>query len=188
VLARPVLVRVRKSTKVNGGRNFLWIDAPSGVLDREFGRCVPGAVSGHMPLLRWEGMTRRDPSLTPNLLTYCRSKCFIPMGGELARTLSLTLVVPRDMTETYGGRAVAAAWGGSMGQAASCSDTSTSDSRSDARLGPLGLRGFLRSVAMVVHLARAWMSRTDPFGTLSLTNQATHLPRKLMEEEENEDM
>ncbi|RWV79791.1 hypothetical protein GW17_00059021, partial [Ensete ventricosum] len=46
VSACPVLVRVRKSANVDGGRNFLWIDAPSGVLDREFGRCVPGAVSG----------------------------------------------------------------------------------------------------------------------------------------------
>ncbi|RRT63021.1 hypothetical protein B296_00019806 [Ensete ventricosum] len=49
------------------------------------------------------------------------------------------------MAETYGGRAAAAAWGGGMsrhatlmgmGQAASCSGTSTSDSRSDADLVP----------------------------------------------------
>ncbi|RRT64344.1 hypothetical protein B296_00006562 [Ensete ventricosum] len=46
--------------------------------------------------------------------TYCRSKCFISMGGELARTPSLTFVVPRDMAETYGGRAAAASWGDDM--------------------------------------------------------------------------
>ncbi|RRT32781.1 hypothetical protein B296_00050341 [Ensete ventricosum] len=51
------------------------------------------------------------------------------------------------MAETYGGRAAAAAWGGGggmsrhaalmgIGQAASCSGTSTSDSRSDADLVP----------------------------------------------------
>ncbi|RWW39808.1 hypothetical protein BHE74_00054826, partial [Ensete ventricosum] len=39
------------------------------------------------------------------------SKCFILVGGELINTLSLTLVVPRDMAELYGGRAAAAAWG-----------------------------------------------------------------------------
>ncbi|RRT44641.1 hypothetical protein B296_00051010 [Ensete ventricosum] len=46
VSALPILVQVRKIVNVDGGRNFLWIDAPSGVLDGEFGRCVPGAVSG----------------------------------------------------------------------------------------------------------------------------------------------
>ncbi|RWW52518.1 hypothetical protein BHE74_00041053 [Ensete ventricosum] len=49
------------------------------------------------------------------------------------------------MAETYGGRATAAAWGGGMGrhvalmgmgQVASCSGTSTSDSRSDVDLVP----------------------------------------------------
>ncbi|RRT40808.1 hypothetical protein B296_00053138 [Ensete ventricosum] len=49
------------------------------------------------------------------------------------------------MAETYGGRAAAAAWGGGMGrhaalmgmgQAASCSGTSTSDFRSDVDLIP----------------------------------------------------
>ncbi|RRT72052.1 hypothetical protein B296_00034874 [Ensete ventricosum] len=67
------------------------------------------------------------------------------MGGELARTPSLTLVVPRDMAETYEGCAAAAAWGRGMGrhvalmgmgQAASCLGTSTSDFRSDADLVP----------------------------------------------------
>ncbi|RRT82085.1 hypothetical protein B296_00013902 [Ensete ventricosum] len=37
--------------------------------------------------------------------------CFIPVGGELVNTPNLTLVVPRDMTESYGGRATAKAWG-----------------------------------------------------------------------------
>ncbi|RWV88270.1 hypothetical protein BHE74_00040541 [Ensete ventricosum] len=46
--------------------------------------------------------------------TCCRSKCFIPVGGELARTPSLTFVVPRDMAETYGGRAAAVVWGKGM--------------------------------------------------------------------------
>ncbi|RWW36342.1 hypothetical protein BHE74_00058633 [Ensete ventricosum] len=54
----------------------------------------------------------RCPKRVP--ITYYRSKCFIPVGGELARTPSLTFVVPRNMTETYGGRAVAAAWGEGM--------------------------------------------------------------------------
>ncbi|RZS13055.1 hypothetical protein BHM03_00044579 [Ensete ventricosum] len=78
-------------------------------------------------------------------LTCCRSKCFIPTRGELARTPSLTLVIPRDMAESYRGRAATAAWGEGMGrhaslmgmgQTASCSGTSTSDSRSDADLVP----------------------------------------------------
>ncbi|RZS12659.1 hypothetical protein BHM03_00044149 [Ensete ventricosum] len=42
--------------------------------------------------------------------TCCRSKCFIPVGGELACTPSLTFVVSRDMAETYKGRAAVAAW------------------------------------------------------------------------------
>ncbi|RRT34929.1 hypothetical protein B296_00055148 [Ensete ventricosum] len=76
-------------------------------------------------------------------LTCCRSKCFIPVGEELACTPSLTLVVPRDMAETYVGRATAMTWGGGMGrhaalmgmdQATSCSGTFTSDSRSDVDL------------------------------------------------------
>ncbi|RRT46122.1 hypothetical protein B296_00014369 [Ensete ventricosum] len=46
VSARPIFVRVHKSANVGGGRNFLWVDAPSGVFDGEFGRCVPGAISG----------------------------------------------------------------------------------------------------------------------------------------------
>ncbi|RRT37731.1 hypothetical protein B296_00040542 [Ensete ventricosum] len=75
----------------------------------------------------------------------CRSMCFISLGGELARTPSLTSVVPRDMAETYGRRAAAVAWDGGMGRhtalmgmghAMSCSDTSTSDSRSDVDLVP----------------------------------------------------
>ncbi|RRT57139.1 hypothetical protein B296_00023573 [Ensete ventricosum] len=44
-------------------------------------------------------------------LTCCRSKCFILVGGELARTPSLTFVVPRNMAETYGGHV---AWGVGM--------------------------------------------------------------------------
>ncbi|RRT78701.1 hypothetical protein B296_00011604 [Ensete ventricosum] len=46
--------------------------------------------------------------------TCYRSKCFIPVGGELARTPSLTFVVPRNMTKTYGVRAVSAAWNEGM--------------------------------------------------------------------------
>ncbi|RZS27769.1 hypothetical protein BHM03_00061292 [Ensete ventricosum] len=51
----------------------------------------------------------RESFLPP--FTYCRNRCFILVGGELINTLSLTLVVPRDMAELYGGRAAAAAWG-----------------------------------------------------------------------------
>ncbi|RRT75364.1 hypothetical protein B296_00017447 [Ensete ventricosum] len=39
---------------------------------------------------------------------------FIPVRGELVSTPSFTFVVPRDMTETYGGCATTAAWGKSM--------------------------------------------------------------------------
>ncbi|RWW52519.1 hypothetical protein BHE74_00041052 [Ensete ventricosum] len=46
VLARLVLVRVRKSVNIGGDQNFLWIDVPSGVLDGRFDQCIPGAVSG----------------------------------------------------------------------------------------------------------------------------------------------
>ncbi|RRT31787.1 hypothetical protein B296_00057050, partial [Ensete ventricosum] len=46
--------------------------------------------------------------------TCYRSKCFIPMGGELARTPNLTFVVSRNMAETYGGCAAAAVWGEGM--------------------------------------------------------------------------
>ncbi|RWW19827.1 hypothetical protein GW17_00016094 [Ensete ventricosum] len=52
--------------------------------------------------------------LLPPLFTCCRSRCFIPVGGELAGTPSLTFVVPRDMTETYGGCVAAATWGEGM--------------------------------------------------------------------------
>ncbi|RWW58354.1 hypothetical protein BHE74_00034802 [Ensete ventricosum] len=99
------------------------------------------------PLRRIEFWVYREKELNSsrNPLTCCRSKYFIPVGGELAHTPSLTLVVPRDMAETYGGRVVATACGGGMGrhatlmgmgQAASCSGTSTSDSRSDKNLVP----------------------------------------------------
>ncbi|RWW46647.1 hypothetical protein BHE74_00047429 [Ensete ventricosum] len=50
----------------------------------------------------------------PPLFICCRNGCFIPVRGELVRTLSLTFVVPRDVAETYGGRAAAAAWGEGM--------------------------------------------------------------------------
>ncbi|RZR97466.1 hypothetical protein BHM03_00026650 [Ensete ventricosum] len=48
------------------------------------------------------------------LFTCCRSKCFIPVGGELARIPSLTFVVPQNMAETYEGRVAAATWGEGM--------------------------------------------------------------------------
>ncbi|RZR94287.1 hypothetical protein BHM03_00022951 [Ensete ventricosum] len=97
-----------------------WIDAPSGVLDTELGRLVPRAVSGiailHTGLF---GDGRGDlerPLRCPKSLpfTCCRSKYFIHVGGELARAPSLTFVVPRNMTETYGGRAATTAWGEGM--------------------------------------------------------------------------
>ncbi|RRT49531.1 hypothetical protein B296_00027905 [Ensete ventricosum] len=67
VSARPVLIRVRKSTNVGGDR------------DLQRGLKLP--------------------------------RCFIPVGGELVSTHDLTLGVPRDIVESYGGRAAAAAWG-----------------------------------------------------------------------------
>ncbi|RRT36505.1 hypothetical protein B296_00025870 [Ensete ventricosum] len=82
---------------------------------------------------------------SPPLPACCRSKCFIHVGGEPAQTPTLTLVVPRDMAEMYGGRAATVACDEGMGRhaalmgmghAASCSDTSTSDSISDADLVP----------------------------------------------------
>ncbi|RRT82250.1 hypothetical protein B296_00002790 [Ensete ventricosum] len=60
------------------------------------------------------GKRESDHGREPILYTCCRSKCFIHVGGELARTPSLTFVVPRNMTETYGGRAAAATWGEGM--------------------------------------------------------------------------
>ncbi|RRT36504.1 hypothetical protein B296_00025865 [Ensete ventricosum] len=123
VSARPVLVRVRKSANVGGGRNSLWIDDPSGVLDGELGRFVPMAVSGMA------------------ILHTCLSR---GGRGDPERPLRRPIVA-RDMAETYGGRAVAMAWDRGMGrhaalmgmgQAASCLGPSTSDSRSDADLVP----------------------------------------------------
>ncbi|RWW80531.1 hypothetical protein BHE74_00011117, partial [Ensete ventricosum] len=48
------------------------------------------------------------------LFTYCRNGCFISVRGELVHTPSLIFVVPRDVAETYGGRATATAWGEGM--------------------------------------------------------------------------
>ncbi|RRT34375.1 hypothetical protein B296_00031439 [Ensete ventricosum] len=70
------------------------------------GRLVPWAISGIVILHKGLfGDGRGDSE---------RSKCFRPVGGELARTPSLTFVIPRDMAETYGGRAAVAAWGEGM--------------------------------------------------------------------------
>ncbi|RWW43752.1 hypothetical protein BHE74_00050550 [Ensete ventricosum] len=43
----------------------------------------------------------------------CRLDLF-SSEGELVHTPSLTFVVPRDVAETYGGRAAAVAWGEGM--------------------------------------------------------------------------
>ncbi|RWW39599.1 hypothetical protein BHE74_00055060 [Ensete ventricosum] len=50
----------------------------------------------------------------PLPFTCCRNGCFIPVGGEFVSTPSLSFVVPRDMTEIYGGRATTVAWGEGM--------------------------------------------------------------------------
>ncbi|RZS25827.1 hypothetical protein BHM03_00059078 [Ensete ventricosum] len=55
----------------------------------------------------------RESSFFPHFY-FCRNECFIPVRGELVRTLSLTFVVPRDVIETYRGRATTAAWGEGM--------------------------------------------------------------------------
>ncbi|RRT59175.1 hypothetical protein B296_00046040 [Ensete ventricosum] len=46
----------------------------------------------------------------PTSFTWYRNECFIPVRGELVRTPGLTLVVPRGMAKSYGGRAVVAVW------------------------------------------------------------------------------
>ncbi|RWW26925.1 hypothetical protein GW17_00008678 [Ensete ventricosum] len=64
--------------------------------------CPPGRVK-----LR---VLEREREISPPF-TGCRNGCFIPVGGELVSTPSLTLIVPRDMAESYGGRATTTAWG-----------------------------------------------------------------------------
>ncbi|RWV92113.1 hypothetical protein GW17_00045550 [Ensete ventricosum] len=146
VSARPVLVRVRKSANDGGGQNFLrGLMLLRGFSTQSSVGLSLGSSQGWRSCtkasLEMGGVTQRGPSDAQ----VSRNPEWPFRERELARTPSLTIVVPQDMTETYGGRAATAAWDGGMGrhavlmgmgQTTSCSGTSTSDSKLDADLVP----------------------------------------------------
>ncbi|RZR82624.1 hypothetical protein BHM03_00009076 [Ensete ventricosum] len=74
--------------------------------------CPPGRVKSRVLEKDKERVSERE-SFLPSFTCY-RNGCFIPVGGELVSTPSLTFVIPRDMAEMYGGRAAVAAWGEGM--------------------------------------------------------------------------
>ncbi|RZR74973.1 hypothetical protein BHM03_00046964 [Ensete ventricosum] len=78
----------------------------------ESGIHPPGRVKLRVLEKDRERVSERESFPLP--FTCCRNGCFIPVGGELVSTPSLSFVVPRDMTEIYGGRATTVAWGEGM--------------------------------------------------------------------------
>ncbi|RRT47660.1 hypothetical protein B296_00028311 [Ensete ventricosum] len=76
--------------------------------------CRSVCPSGHLGNGRGDPVRPlRCPKFFLHFTCY-RNGCFIPVRGKLVYTPNLIFVVPRDVAETYGGRAVTAAWGEGM--------------------------------------------------------------------------